>query len=149
MSYRTVTGTADVAAPSPAAGAPVASTAPGLPGATAGTPPAGPGEPTILASGIYVTGSSALQSGSRYTLVLEGPSLRVLGPVDLRPQEVVAECPISLIIATGFGDRLVISPVEGASRRILMVFSGLGGSSTEALAARLTAAVDTQRATLT
>jgi hypothetical protein len=100
------------------------------------------GVPRILASAVYVTGSSALEPGRRYAIAVHGSRLRFLGPIDADPSAVVVDRPIAGAEATAVEGRLVISVPE---RRSVMVaaFMSVAGRTPDAVARAI---VDAARA---
>lgn len=114
------------------------------------TPPAGLNAPTelrrTLATGVFVTGTVGLRSGSRYLIALAGQRLQVLGPAEDDPTAVVFERPVGEMDATGFNERLVISQTGEAGSSKVLVFMALAGGSPESVADEiLGAAASSQR----
>jgi len=108
-------------------------------GATVVRPDELSGTDEILATGVYVTGSSGLVVGSRYAIARRGASLRILGPLDLDPTTLAIERRLGLLTVTAIGVRLVISETEG---RLAMAFGGLAGASGPQLEVALASARD-------
>ncbi len=95
----------------------------------------------VLATGIYVTGTVPLVGGSRYALEVGGATLRVLGPTDIDPGAVALTQVLAGMEATGFDERLVLTFGGGGRHGMVLVFTGLEGSSAAGVsAAILTAA---------
>jgi hypothetical protein len=84
---------------------------------------------TILASGVFVTGTVGLQVGSRFTLTITGSRLRITGPDDLDPTKVAFEWPLADLEATGLNDRLILTQAGHVRRNVVLVFMALAGSS--------------------
>ncbi len=101
-------------------------------------PPIQDGSPGIrvLASGVFVGGSTGLEVGSRYEIGRHDGMLTVLGPVDSQPGTVQIERPLDWIAATTVNGRLVVSD-EGNPRSFSLVFENIAGMSGEDLEASL------------
>lgn len=87
-----------------------------------------------LATGVFVTGTVGLRSGSRYLIALAGQRLQVLGPAEDDPTAVVFERPVGETDATGFNERLVISQSAEAGSSKVLVFMALAGGTPESVA---------------
>lgn len=99
-----------------------------------------------LATGVFVTGTVGLRSGSRYLIALAGQRLQVLGPAEDDPTAVIFERPVGEMDATGFNERLVISQTGDAGNRKVLVFLALAGGTPESVADEiLGAAASSQR----
>ncbi len=94
---------------------------------------------------MYLTGNVGLEAGLRYTVELDGPVLRVRGPVDSAPMSCVAELHLSIVDATGFVERLVISEIREGTARTFLVFMSLAGGAPEAVADEIVRAATTER----
>lgn len=99
-----------------------------------------------LATGVFVTGTVGLRSGSRYLIALAGQRLQILGPAEDDPTAVVFERPVGEADATGFNERLVISQAGEAGSSKVLVFMALAGGTPESVADEiLGAAASSQR----
>jgi phage terminase large subunit-like protein len=98
--------------------------------------------PRIIASAVYVTGSSALEAGRRYVIAVHGSRLRFMGPIDVDPSVVSVDRPIAGANATALEGRLVISAPEGRSDMVV-AFMSVAGTTPDALARAI---VDAARA---
>lgn len=83
----------------------------------------------VLATAVYFGGTARLVVGSRYLIVRKDAMLRMLGPVDRDPSEVVLERPLAGLTATVIGERLIIT--EGPSHRLSLelAIGGFAGAS--------------------
>jgi hypothetical protein len=84
---------------------------------------------TILASGVFVTGTVGLQVGSRFTITNTGSRLRITGPDDQDPTKVAFEWPLADLEATGLNDRLILTQAGHVRRNVVLVFMALAGST--------------------
>jgi hypothetical protein len=100
----------------------------------------------IIASGIYVGGSSLLTVGSRYNIQLDGSSLRVLGPVELNPATVALERALIGLDASGNDGRLVVNETRNGQARFILIFMSTKGGSSESVAAKIVQAARTAEA---
>lgn len=108
-------------------------------GATVVRPDELAGTDEILATGVYVTGSSSLVVGSRYAIARRGASLRILGPLDFDPTALALERRLAILTVTAIGERLVISETDG---RLAIAFGGLAGANGPQLEVALASARD-------
>lgn len=92
------------------------------PAATSGAEAA---EARVIGTGVYVTGSVALQPGSRYSLEIQGPTLRVRGPLDVSSTTVALERRLDRLQAEMVEERLVISEVSASATGTVLVFMAL------------------------
>jgi hypothetical protein len=99
----------------------------------------------ILASGIYITGTLSLVTGSRYALEVGGGSLRVLGPVDIDPSTVALTQDLAGMEATGFDERLILTFGGGGRHGMVLVFSALEGASAAGVSAAILSAARSTR----
>jgi hypothetical protein len=93
--------------------------------------------PAIDATAIYVTGSSSLEPGRRYTIAVADGRLRVLGPVDVQPKAVALDRNIAGMEATTGNGRLMITEPGGRGGTTL-AFMSIAGAAPEQLAERIT-----------
>ena len=91
---------------------------------------------TLLATAVYITGSTRLDAGRRYGLGLRGSRLQILGPTDIDPDVVVLDHPLQGLEATALEGRLIVSDANGKSG-FVVVFMSIVGAGTEALAATI------------
>ena len=87
----------------------------------------------MLTAAVYVTGSTALESGRRYILATYGTRLRVLGPVDVDPSAIVLDHAIAGLDATASEGRLVVSGTTGRAALVL-VFMAIAGTTPDLVA---------------
>ena len=86
---------------------------------------------TILATGVYFSGTVKLELGGRYGFMIDGSRFKILGP--LSPSIVALDRPLAgLTISTAHG-RLLLG-VSGAKSDELMVFTSVVGASAEKVA---------------
>lgn len=85
----------------------------------------------VLATAVYVAGSSNLESGRRYSIAVVGDRLRILGPMDTDPSTVALERPLRTISAHAVEGRFVASDRRGA----VLAFMSVAGATPEQLAA--------------
>jgi hypothetical protein len=97
-------------------------------------PPEPPEPPRILASGVFVAGSVALDIGSRYLIVIADDRLRVLGPADRDPTAVRFDRSIQDMDATGLNERLILNERSNARGASVLAFTGLAGGSPDSVA---------------
>lgn len=87
----------------------------------------------LLATGVFVSGTSQLVAGSRYELTARGDDLLIRGPVDETPDRVRIAHPIEDLDATAVQDDLLISSPAGRSPQLVLGFRALRGRSPEEL----------------
>ena len=87
----------------------------------------------MLAAGVYVVGSTALESGRRYIIAIHGPRLRILGPVDLDPSAIALDQALAGLDATANEGRLVVSGSTGRAALVL-VFMAIAGMTPDQVA---------------
>jgi hypothetical protein len=108
---------------------PDAPTSPPAPTAIAAERPSTP--PTIVATGVYFSGTVKLELGGRYGFMVDGNRFRILGP--LSPSIVALDRPLAgLTISTAHG-RLLVAVANSKSDE-LMVFTSVVGASLEKVA---------------
>ncbi len=100
--------------------------------------PVGKGEPDaiatrVLATAVYVTGSTRLESGRRYGIAVHGSRLQILGPTDLDPSAIVLDRPVGEIDASAVEGRLIVSEPRSRSGLVL-AFMSVAGPATDDLA---------------
>jgi hypothetical protein len=99
----------------------------------------------VLGMGVYVTGSVALQPGSRYAIEISGGTLRVRGPVDVQPMTVALERRLDRLQAASVNGRLIIDDRNRTSTNTLLVFMSMGPNGTERPAAVINEAAEDAR----
>ena len=82
---------------------------------------------TVLASGVFVTGTVGLSAGSRYDIETDGVDLRVVGTGEKGKRTVAFERKLPGIDATGVEGRLIISASGGRGATVLVFMSIDGG----------------------
>jgi hypothetical protein len=102
---------------------------------------AGKGEPDavatrVLATAVYVTGSTRLESGRRYSIAVHGSRLQILGPTDIDPSAVALDRPVGEIDASAAGGRLIVSEPRRRSG-LALAFMSVEGPRTDDLAAMI------------
>jgi hypothetical protein len=93
----------------------------------------------VSATGVYVTGTTKLEPGQRYSIAVDGSRLRVLGPLELTPSAVALDRPVAGIDAASVDGRLVISQRNGKSG-LMLAFMSVTGMSPDAVAGAITRA---------
>jgi len=86
-----------------------------------------------LATGVYVTGTASLEPGRRYGLAVDGPRLRIMGPLEVDPATVAVDRAVTDADASVVDGRLVIRGPKGKTG-FVMAFMSLAGMSPAALA---------------
>ena len=66
-------------------------------------------ETAILATAVFLTGSSACRPGMHYALAIRGDSLLVLGPLEVDPDVIAVERPLGSIAVTAYEDQLLVN----------------------------------------
>jgi hypothetical protein len=94
----------------------------------------------LLATAVYITGSTRLEAGRRYGIALRGSRLLILGPTDLDAEKVVLDHALDDLDASALEGRLIVSGAVGKSD-FVVVFMSVFGSGTEALAATIRSAI--------
>lgn len=112
-------------APAPMALPPAMPLAVAASGASTTAPATEVVEPRVIGTGVYVTGSVALQPGSRYSLEIQGPTLRVRGPLDANATTVALERRLDRLQAEMVQERLVISEITANATGTVLVFMAL------------------------
>jgi hypothetical protein len=117
---------------------PVTSVA-GRVGATRPTDRAAPGqsrsgahrskETAILATAVFLTGSSACRPGMHYALAIRGDSLLVLGPLEVDPDVIAVERPLGSIAVTAYEEQLLINDRRVGILTWSLAFRHLSGQS--------------------
>lgn len=95
----------------------------------------------LMVSGVFVTGSVGLSVGSRYSVQILGPRLRVLGPHDRDPSLLALERDLIGMDATGHDGRLIINQVHRGRADLVLVFMSLSGRTTDSAATEIVQAV--------
>jgi hypothetical protein len=90
----------------------------------------------VLATAVYVAGSTTLQSGHRYGIALRQSRLQILGPTLVDPRRVALDRPLAGLDARSVEGRLIVADASG----LLLAFMAVDGTSTQALAATITEA---------
>jgi hypothetical protein len=90
----------------------------------------------ILATAIYVTGSTALESGQRYIIGIDGARLRFLGPVDIDPSAVALDLDVRRVDATALEGRVLITQ-PGSRSGSVHAFMSVAGTTPDGLAAAI------------
>ena len=91
------------------------------------------GAATVLATAIYITGSTALESGHRYIISVHGAHLLILGPVEVDPSKVALDLEIEGVDATATDGRIVVSQAGRRSATVL-AFMSIAGTTADGLA---------------
>jgi hypothetical protein len=102
-------------------------------GQTSQFPPRPGPDLRVLASGVYVGGSTALEVGRRYEIARRSGMLTVLGPVDSEPGKVQVERALDWMTATMVNGRLVVADESDRRRTFSLVFERIAGMTGEAL----------------
>jgi hypothetical protein len=99
---------------------------------------------TMLAIGVFVSGTERLQPGSRYLIARTSDRLIVIGPVESSPEHVEIDLPIAGVEANFVPDRLVISGwrTGRAKRRFVLAFHALAGLTATAIDEALMERID-------
>ena len=90
----------------------------------------------ILATAIYVTGSTALESGQRYIIGIDGTRLRFLGPVDVDPSAVALDLDVRRVDATALEGRVLITQ-RGSRSGSVHAFMSVAGTTPDGLASAI------------
>lgn len=86
-------------------------------------------ETAILATAVFLTGSSACRPGMHYALAIRGDSLLVLGPLEVDPDVIAVERPLSSIAVTAYEDQLLINDRRVGILTWSLAFRHLSGQS--------------------
>jgi hypothetical protein len=87
----------------------------------------------VLATAVYVTGSTNLESGRRYAIAVGDGRLRILGPLDLDPSRIALDHPITGMVAQANQGRLNLGNAQG----LALSFMSIGGPTTRDLVATI------------
>ena len=87
----------------------------------------------ILATALFLTGSSSCKPGMHYALAIRAGSLLVLGPLERTRDAVVVERPLGSIEVAAQQDRLLIKGRPAGVRIWSLAFGQLSGQSAEAV----------------
>jgi hypothetical protein len=102
-------------------------------GQSAPFPPRPTADVRVLASGVYVGGSTTLEVGRRYEIARRSGLLTILGPVDSEPGKVQVERALEWMTATMVNGRLVVADESDRRRTFSLVFERIAGMTGEAL----------------
>jgi hypothetical protein len=86
-------------------------------------------EVAILATAVFLTGSSACRPGMHYALAIRGDSLLVLGPLEVDPDVIAVERPLGSIAVTAYEDQLLINDRRVGILTWSLAFRHLSGQS--------------------
>lgn len=98
----------------------------------------------ILATALFLTGSSSCRPGMHYALAIRAGSLLVIGPLERSRDAVVVERPLGSIEVTAHEDRLLIKSRPAGIRIWSIAFGQLSGQSAESVERALVSAGSTQ-----
>ena len=101
-------------------------------------------EAAVLGTATYITGSSGLEPGRRYTMSLHDARLRLLGPVEIDPSAIALELDVAYLDARTMGGRLLISQTGGQAGSVL-AFMSIAGTTPDGLAASVVEAARAAR----
>jgi hypothetical protein len=90
----------------------------------------------VLATAVFVAGSSRLKPGHRYGLALESTRFLILGPTDVDPLAVVLDRAVADIDVQAVEGRLLVSEPRSGSG-LALAFMSVAGATTGDLAARI------------
>jgi hypothetical protein len=83
----------------------------------------------ILATAVFLTGSSACRPGMHYALAIRGDSLLVLGPLEVDPDVIAVERPLGSIAVTAYEDQLLVNDRRVGILTWSLAFRHLSGQS--------------------
>jgi hypothetical protein len=86
-------------------------------------------EVAILATAVFLTGSSACRPGMHYALAIRGDSLLVLGPLEVDPDVIAVERPLASIAVTAYEDQLLVNDRRVGILTWSLAFRHLSGQS--------------------
>ena len=86
-------------------------------------------ETAILATAVFLTGSSACRPGMHYALAIRGDSLLVLGPLEVDPDVIAVERPLASIAVTAYEDQLLVNDRRVGILTWSLAFRHLSGQS--------------------
>jgi hypothetical protein len=86
-------------------------------------------ETAILATAVFLTGSSACRPGMHYALAIRGDSLLVLGPLEVDPDVIAVERPLGSIAVTAYEEQLLINDRRVGILTWSLAFRHLSGQS--------------------
>lgn len=89
------------------------------------------GSARVLATAVYVTGNTTLESGHRYGIAIRDSRLQILGPTDIDPSQVALDRPIAGVDARSVEGRLILGNPNG----LVLAFMAVAGPATQDLAA--------------
>ncbi len=96
-----------------------------------------PDQPSgVLATAVYLSGSTRLESGRRFAIAIQGDRLRVLGPTDIDAAQVALDRPLASITAHAIEGRFIASDPSG----VVLAFMAVSGATPQRLAALVNAA---------
>lgn len=90
----------------------------------------------MLATAVYLTGSTRLESGRRYAIAIEDDRLRILGPIEIDASRVALDRPLATITAHAVEGRFIASDPSG----VLLAFMAVSGATPQRLASLVNAA---------
>jgi hypothetical protein len=80
----------------------------------------------VLATAIYVTGNTNLESGQRYGIAIRDARLQILGPAEIDPSRVALDRPVAGMDARSVGGRLILGNPDG----LTLAFMAIAGPAT-------------------
>lgn len=93
-----------------------------------------PGDPSgILATAVYVAGSTNLDAGHRYAIAVRDGRILILGPAEVAPDRIALERPVAGLDARSVEGRLVLADPNG----LVLAFMGVAGPPTRDVAAAI------------
>lgn len=90
----------------------------------------------MIATAIYVAGSTNLEPGRRYAIAIEGTRLQILGPTDIDPSRMAIDRPLETLDARAIEGRFIVSDQRGW----VLAFMSVAGAKPADLAATVVAA---------
>jgi hypothetical protein len=90
----------------------------------------------MLATAVYVAGSTTLQAGHRYGIGIRESRLQILGPTEVQPERVAFDCRVAGLAARAIEGRLIVADGSG----LVLAFMAVAGRSTGDLATMISEA---------
>jgi hypothetical protein len=87
----------------------------------------------VLATAVYITGNTAMESGRRYLIAIDGERFHVRGPLEIDPNVIVLDRPLAGISAVAFEQRILVSE-PGDKSGVALAFMSVDGRTPDNLA---------------
>ena len=98
-----------------------------------------------VSTAVFLEGSEPMETGATYALAIHGDDLRIMGPLDARPDQVVVSRRLGELATTALGDHLIITGTSRSLDSFHIVLTSVEAGSAQELARQL----DAERSSVT